>query len=442
MQTHLKNRQQQRQNYRDDLPGAARVDDSVAAGFDDSKSKKRGIIIPRPFFFSRGGWGKAEKSRDVVALSIVFLLTFFLSYSLTSSSSSFESNSFGPAVQRGLALRKKFAEQSSASSNPHAYRYSNSHHALEYSTRRQLLASAYPEIDEISPPVTTCSVTGESYVVQGADTAGDFGSRMCCSSYYATEVTFCGYTTTPPSFEYAMHVTSGKTWGSTTSISSGATETGEGDCKTYDTSAAPAKICVYTECQTTDMADCTFSEHSVTFTHAPWPSPPPPPSPPPAQAAVDATMELTGYSAAEFGEAQKTAFKKGMAAYLNVGADAITVKSVTNVVDASRRKLQAATDKVKIEFTVETTTYADISDVEEKLVTEDSTKLNEMVTTLSAQADLTVTAVTAPVSLTKLAPPPSPPPEAQTVISGAMPRLTRLLSIASLVCAVSMTYVL
>jgi hypothetical protein len=435
MQTHLKSRQQQRQSYRDDFPVAARVDDSVAADFDDSKSKKR-VNTPRLFF-----WRKAKKSRDVVALSIVFLLTFFLSYSLTSSSSSssFESNSFGPAVQRGLALRKKFAEQSAASSN-HAYRYSNSHHALEYSTRRQLLATAYPEIDEISPPVTTCSVTGESYVVQGADTAGDFGSRMCCSSYYATEVTFCGYTTTAPSFEYAMHVTSGRT--STTSISSGATETGEGDCKTYDTSAAPAKICVYTECQTTDMADCTFSEHSVTFTHAPWPSPPPTPSPPPAQAAVDATMELTGYSAAEFGEAQKTAFKKGMAAYLNVGADAITVKSVIDVVDASRRKLQAATDKVKIEFTVETTTYADISDVEEKLVTEDSTKLNEMVTTLSAQADLTVTAVTAPVSLTKLAPPPSPPPEAQTIISGAIPRLTRLLSIVSLLCAVSMTYVL
>jgi hypothetical protein len=68
--------------------------------------------------------------------------------------------------------------------------------------------------------------------------------------------------------------------------------------------------------------------------------------------------------------------------------------------------------------------------------------LNEMVTTLSAQADLTVTAVTAPVSLTKLAPPPSPPPEAQAIISGAIPRLTRLLSIVSLLCAVSMTYVL
>ena len=140
---------------------AARVDDSVAADFDDSKSKKR-VYTPRLFFW----WRKAKKSRDVVALSIVFLLTFFLSYSLTSSSSSssFESNSFGPAVQRGLALRKKFAEQSAASSN-HAYRYSNSHHALEYSTRRQLLATAYPEIDEFHLQ-TTCSVTGESYVVQ------------------------------------------------------------------------------------------------------------------------------------------------------------------------------------------------------------------------------------------------------------------------------------
>ena len=56
------------------------------------------------------------------------------------------------------------------------------------------------------------------------------------------------------------------------------------------------------------------------------------------------------------------------------------------------------------------TTFADISTVEEKLVTEDATKLNNIKNTLSAQADLTVTAITAPVSLTKLAPPPSPPP--------------------------------
>jgi len=120
-------------------------------------------------------------------------------------------------------------------------------------------------------------------------------------------------------------------------------------------------------------------------------------------------MELTGYNAAEFGDAQKTAFKNGMASYLNVDAAAITV---TNVIDvaSSGRKLQAATDKVSVEFTVKMTTFADISTVEEKLVTEDATKLNDIKNTLSAQADLTVTAITAPVSLTKLAPPPSPPP--------------------------------
>ena len=77
--------------------------------------------------------------------------------------------------------------------------------------------------------------------------------------------------------------------------------------------------------RTTDTSDCTFPEHKVTFTHSPFPPPPPPSPPPPAQAAVEATMELTGYNAAEFGDAQKTAFKNGMASYLNVDAAAITV---------------------------------------------------------------------------------------------------------------------
>lgn len=439
MQTHSNNRPQQRHAKANAFK--ARV---VFDGLDCCESTQLNIKRPR---LKTSFWGKAlcEKSSryDVVQLSIVLVLTFFLSYSLTSApsaSSAAQSKSFGgERVQRGLALRKKYAEQSEHSRNRGMYRHG--HNALEYSTRRQML-EAHRTIDEIAPPETTCDGSTGSYVVQGFDTAGDFGSRMCCSSYYATEVTFCGYGSQKPGFEYAMHVTSDKT--STTSISAEATATGTGDCKTYDTSAAPAKICVYTECQTTDYSDCSFSQHSVTFTHAPWPSPPPsppPPSPPPAQAAIEATMELTGYSVAEFGEAQKTAFKKGMAAYLNVDASAITVTSVSNVVDVNRRKLQAATDKVKVEFTVKTTTYADISDVEEKLVTKDSRKLNEMVTTLSAQADLTVTAVTAPVSLTKLAPPPSPPPpEARIFTSGATPCLTRLLSIASIAFAVSMTY--
>ena len=354
----------------------------------------------------RATWWKSSSraAREIVALATVFLLTFYVSYSRTTTMTT---TTYTPS-QHGLEMRKYYAEQW----KENKYRYlthAGRHRLVEYSSsaKRKLLASyVTSDIEEVTPPETTCNSGSGSYVVSGADTAGDFGARMCCSSYYATKVEYCGYNATKPSFNYLIHVTSDKT--STASISSSATNLTDGDCKSYEPDA-PAKICVYTECQTTDKSDCTFPDHKVTFTHSPFPSPPPPSPPPPAQAAVEATMELTGYNAAEFGDAQKTAFKNGMASYLNVDAAAITV---TNVIDvaSSGRKLQAATDKVSVEFTVKMTTFADISTVEEKLVTEDATKLNNIKNTLSAQADLTVTAITAPVSLTKLAPPPSPPP--------------------------------
>ena len=387
----------------------ATLNASSSLGKYDAKSKPsfRGSSINvNPH---RATWWKSLSSssraaREIVALATVFLLTFYVSYSRTTTTTT----TYTPS-QRGLEMRKYYAEQW----KENKYRYlthAGRHRLVEYSSsaKRKLLASyVTSDIEEVTPPETTCNSGSGSYVVSGADTAGDFGARMCCSSYYATKVEYCGwYDTNKPSFDYLIHVTSGKT--STDSISSSATDLTKGDCKSYEPDA-PAKICVYTECQTTDKSDCTFTEHKVTFTHSPFPSPPPPSPPPPAQAAVEATMELTGYNAAEFGVAQKTAFKNGMASYLNVDAAAITV---TNVIDvaSSGRKLQAATDKVSVEFTVKMTTFADISTVEEKLVTEDATKLNDIKNTLSAQADLTVTAITAPVSLTKLAPPPSPPP--------------------------------
>jgi hypothetical protein len=405
--TLLKNRQQR-------LPmdgGApdATLNASSSLGKYDAKSKPsfRGSSINvNPH---RATWWKSLSSssraaREIVALATVFLLTFYVSYSRTTTTTT----TYTPS-QRGLEMRKYYAEQ--WKENKYKYlTHAGRHRLVEYSSsaKRKLLASyVTSDIEEVTPPETTCNSGSGSYVVSGADTAGDFGARMCCSSYYATKVEYCGwYDTNKPSFDYLIHVTSGKT--STDSISSSATDLTKGDCKSYEPDA-PAKICVYTECQTTDKSDCTFTEHKVTFTHSPFPSPPPPSPPPPAQAAVEATMELTGYNAAEFGVAQKTAFKNGMASYLNVDAAAITV---TNVIDvaSSGRKLQAATDKVSVEFTVKMTTFADISTVEEKLVTEDATKLNDIKNTLSAQADLTVTAITAPVSLTKLAPPPSPPP--------------------------------
>ena len=411
----LKNRQQR-------LPmdgGApdATLNASSSLGKYDAKSKPsfRGSSINvNPH---RATWWKSLSSssraaREIVALATVFLLTFYVSYSRTTTTTT----TYTPS-QRGLEMRKYYAEQ--WKENKYKYlTHAGRHRLVEYSSsaKRKLLGvHMTSSIDEVTPPETTCNSGSSSYVVSGADTAGDFGARMCCSSYYATKVEYCGwYDTNKPSFNYLIHVTSGKT--STASISSSATNLTDGDCKSYEPDA-PAKICVYTECRTTDTSDCTFPEHKVTFTHSPFPSPPPPSPPPPAQAAVEATMELTGYNAAEFGVAQKTAFKNGMASYLNVDAAAITV---TNVIDvaSSGRKLQAATDKVSVEFTVKMTTFADISTVEEKLVTEDATKLNDIKNTLSAQADLTVTAITAPVSLTKLAPPPSPPPPVPPPNSG------------------------
>ena len=121
------------------------------------------------------------------------------------------------------------------------------------------------QTDYVTPSATTCGSTG-SYTVPGADTAGDYGGRMCCSAYYATAVTYCGATedTISYSFEYDMYVTAGEN--SQTSISSGATLTGSGDCKTYDTAANPAKICLLSVCESTDTSDCAFTHHSVTFT--------------------------------------------------------------------------------------------------------------------------------------------------------------------------------
>merc|ERR1712072_1098286 len=361
---------------------------------------------------NRAAWKSSSRAaREIVALASVFLLAFYVSYSRTTTTR----GAYTPS-QRGLDMRKYYAEQW----KENKYRYlthAGRHRLLEYSSAHKLLdVHVTSSIEEVTPPETTCNSGSGSYVVSGADTEGDFGARMCCSSYYATKVEYCGYDTSKPSFNYTIHVTSNKT--STASISSSASSLSEGDCKSYEPDE-PAKICVYTECQTTDTSYCTFPEHKVTFTHSPFPSPPSPSPPPPAQAAVEATMELTGYNAADFGDAQKTAFKNGMASYLNVDAAAITV---TNVIDvaSSGRKLQAATDKVSVEFTVKMTTFADISTVEEKLVTEDTTKLNDIKNTLSAQADLTVTAITAPVSLTKLAPPPSPPPPSPPPNSGIL----------------------
>ena len=132
-------------------------------------------------------------------------------------------------------------------------------------------------------------------------------------------------------------------------------------------------------------------------------------------AAIESSLELSGYSVATFLDAQKTAFIAGMASYLAVEVDEITITDITDVVfsgaddDNYRRRKLTATNAVQVDFKVETSSFANLAVVETKLVTDDATNL---VAALDGQADLTVTAssIKAPITVVKLAPPPSPPP--------------------------------
>jgi len=150
----------------------------------------------------------------------------------------------------------------------------------------------------------------------------------------------------------------------------------------------------------------TTAECSVAPSPPPPSPPPPPPSPPPAAAAVQAEMQLTGYSAAEFDDDKKTNFKTGMAKYLGVDSAAITITSVVDVT-AGRRKLSAVDSVLKVEFTVEATTFSDTTNLETKLIVTDTT---EMTTQLTSAGLSSISNIVAPTTITALAPPPSPPP--------------------------------
>ena len=149
----------------------------------------------------------------------------------------------------------------------------------------------------------------------------------------------------------------------------------------------------------------------------PLPPPPryePPPSPPPAhRASVEANVQFTGYSKLSFDGNKQLAFRTGMAAFLLVPVDAISITSVTDVnANKRRRKLFDITSSVLIEFTVDTTTFADTEEVGTRLMVSDVT---DMTANLNAQSDFQVSGLIAPTSITLLSspgssPPPSPPP--------------------------------
>ena len=130
--------------------------------------------------------------------------------------------------------------------------------------------------------------------------------------------------------------------------------------------------------------------------------------------------QLTGYSAAEFDDDKKTNFKTGMAKYLGVDSAAITITSVVDVT-AGRRKLSAVDSVLKVEFTVEATTFSDTTALETKLVVTDVTTMK----TELISAGLAVSNIVAPTTITALAPLPSPPPTPSPPCHCSPPRSDR-----------------
>ena len=166
------------------------------------------------------------------------------------------------------------------------------------------------------------------------------------------------------------------------------------------------------------------------------PYPPAPFPPPPAQVAVEATLQFIGYSAAEFDETFKAAFKIGLATYLRVSAEAITIKNITTEwieVTMRRRKLLdyeysdnhghyyddnvddddgVWTESAIIQFKVEIATMAETSTIESLLMT-DSTKMMQVIDSSAWEvyglSGFSRGGIVLPTSLTTLAPPPPPP---------------------------------
>ena len=286
------------------------------------------------------------------------------------------------------------------------------------------------------------TVSGTSSCTLGALTAATCSASPCDASAAPANGAVGTCTSTLASGSTCQPTcNAGYTVSGTSSCTLGALTAATCSANPCDASAAPANgavgDCTSTlasgsTCQPTCNAGYTVSGTSSclagTFTTAECsvaPSPPPPSPPPPAAAAVQAEMQLTGYSAAEFDDDKKTNFKTGMAKYLGVDSAAITITSVVDVT-AGRRKLSAVDSVLKVEFTVEATTFSDTTALETKLVVTDVTTMeNEL-----NSAGLAVSNIVAPTTITALAPPPSPPPSPPPPAS-----TSPLLSVVKLIAA-------
>ena len=281
------------------------------------------------------------------------------------------------------------------------------------------------------PGAGTLAVTLATCDASAAPTNGAIGD---CTSTLASGSTCqptCddGYTTTGTSSCTLGTLTAATCSASPCDASAAPANGAVGDCTS---TLASGSTCQPT-CNTGYTVSGTSSCLAGTFTTAECsvaPSPPPPSPPPPAAAAVQAEMQLTGYSAAEFDDDKKTNFKTGMAKYLGVDSAAITITSVADVT-AGRRKLSAVDSVLKVEFTVEATTFSDTTTLETKLVVTDVTTMK----TELISAGLDVSNIVAPTTITALAPPPSPPPSPPPPSPPPSASASPLLSVVKLIAA-------
>jgi len=143
----------------------------------------------------------------------------------------------------------------------------------------------------------------------------------------------------------------------------------------------------------------------------PPPAPPPPPPPPPAQAAFKADLQFSGYTKAEMESSvsTQTKLKNGIAAFLNVTPDEITIDGFEEL--TTRRRNLLATF-VKVLFSVNAPTFA-VATTLAQTMNGMSTNSAALLTTMKTYGLPKTTALTVtplPANLGLLAPPPSPPP--------------------------------
>ena len=152
----------------------------------------------------------------------------------------------------------------------------------------------------------------------------------------------------------------------------------------------------------------------------PSPSPPPPlppfpppsnPPPPPGQAAIQTSVELSGYADREFGKSEKGMFRVAVANLLDVSSDSIVILSVTSDESSNglRRRGILQTGSLVVEFMIVTSTLEEANFLAGS-IQEVSSNAGRFEQELQNTGLTQITSASVSATIVTLAPPPSPPP--------------------------------